>query len=58
MENHQHIVSSACKASAGIALIFLVMLSSYALGFWYGTKCVIGAHNCPVSITVDRYTPG
>lgn len=48
----------AFKAGAGIGLIFFVMLSSYALGFWYGSRCVIGADNCPISIIVNRYTPG
>lgn len=34
------------------------MLASYALGFWYGSKCIIAADNCPIEIIVDRYTPG
>jgi len=34
------------------------MLSSYALGFWYGSRCVMGASNCPVSVTGGLYTAG
>lgn len=30
------------------------MIASYALGFWYGSKCIIGADNCPN----QNYTAG
>lgn len=30
----------------GIAGIFFIMLATYSLGFWYGSRCVLGADNC------------
>ena len=39
-------------------MIFFTMFASYALGFWFGSRCVIGAENCPLHIIVNRYTPG
>lgn len=34
------------------------MFASYALGFWYGSKCVIGADNCILNDDMKRYTAG
>ena len=34
------------------------MLSSYGLGFWYGSNCVEGNSDCPVSLTKAKYSPG
>lgn len=48
----------AVYSGLGIASFFFVMLSSYALGFWYGSRCVMGASNCPVSVTGGLYTAG
>lgn len=45
-------------AGAGIAGIFFTLFASYALGFWFGSKCVIGASNCPESMTGGLYTAG
>ena len=46
------------KEGAGIGGIFGVMFASYALGFWYGSKCVMGNENCPLDIIITKYTPG
>lgn len=35
-----------------------MMLLSYSLGFWYGSKCVLGSNECPSSLSNKRYTPG
>lgn len=42
----------------GIALISLVELASYSLGFWYGAMCIMNTHNCPVEVSKQYYTPG
>jgi hypothetical protein len=34
------------------------MLSSYALGFWYGSNCVEGTESCSPSISKQNYTAG
>ena len=42
----------------GIASIFFVMIASYSLGFWYGSKCILGNENCPSSVSKQTYTAG
>jgi hypothetical protein len=42
----------------GIAGIFFVMLASYSLGFWYGSKCILGTNDCPQSVSKQSYTAG
>jgi hypothetical protein len=39
------------------ALTFATM-SSYSLGFWYGSHCVEGDSSCPISITGGKYQGG
>lgn len=34
------------------------MLLSYSLGFWYGSKCVLGTRDCPPEISKQTYTAG
>ena len=50
-------VPGTVKAGAATGLLFFVMLSSYALGLWYGSRCVAGGDSCPASIA-GSYTPG
>ena len=46
-------------SGAGIGSLFFVMLAAYALGFWFGSKCIIGADNCPKQFHPDDgYTAG
>jgi len=33
----------------GMGTLFLSMLFSYALGFWFGSECVEGTNSCPPS---------
>lgn len=42
----------------GMGALFLVMFASYALGFWYGSKCVVGSEECPESVSGQKYEPG
>ena len=42
----------------GIGGIFVVLFASYALGFWFGARCVIGASNCDEDLTGGRYEAG
>ena len=42
----------------GIGGIFLVMLASYSLGFWYGSRCILNTSNCPSDISRQKYTAG
>jgi ATP-binding cassette subfamily B (MDR/TAP) protein 1 len=42
----------------GIAGIFFVMLASYSLGFWYGSRCVLNTKDCPESVSKQQYTTG
>jgi len=42
----------------GIALISLVELASYSLGFWYGAMCIMNTKDCPVHVSKQYYTPG
>lgn len=42
----------------GIASIFFVMLASYSLGFWYGSKCILSTNDCPYSVSKQNYTAG
>lgn len=54
--------SKSCKyalfAAMGIASIFFVMLASYSLGFWYGSRCVMQADNCSPSVARQVYSTG
>lgn len=34
------------------------MLLSYSLGFWYGSKCVLGTRDCPPDVSKQTYTAG
>ena len=34
------------------------MLASYSLGFWYGSKCVLGTEDCPSQVSGQKYTAG
>lgn len=34
------------------------MLLSYSLGFWYGSKCVLGTRDCPRDVARQTYTAG
>lgn len=34
------------------------MLSSYAIGFWYGAHCINQSDNCPNFIAGQEYTAG
>ena len=34
------------------------MLSSYALGFWYGSNCVEGNSNCSSRVSGQNYSAG
>jgi hypothetical protein len=34
------------------------MLASYSLGFWYGSRCVMGADNCHPDVSRQHYTAG
>jgi ATP-binding cassette subfamily B (MDR/TAP) protein 1 len=45
-------------AGMGIASIFFVMLASYSLGFWYGSKCILSTKDCPYSVSNQHYTAG
>lgn len=45
-------------SSFGIALLMFVALSSYALGFWYGSRCILGTKDCPRNISRQDYTAG
>lgn len=45
-------------AGAGIGGLFSTLFASYALGFWFGSRCVIGASNCPESVTGGLYSAG
>ena len=51
-------VKNAFLSGLGIAGIFFVLYSSYALGFWFGSRCVVGASNCDEDMTGGRYTAG
>ena len=35
----------------GIGSIFFVMLASYSLGFWYGSRCILETENCPKDVS-------
>ena len=46
-------------SGAGIGSLFFIMLGAYALGFWYGSRCILGADNCPKEFHPDDgYTAG
>ena len=45
-------------AGAGIATVFFINLASYSLGFWYGSRCVIGTDDCPKDVSDQTYTAG
>ena len=49
---------NAFLSGLGIAGIFFVLFCSYALGFWFGSRCVYGASNCDEDMTGGRYTAG
>ena len=53
---------NSCKYSVylglGLASMFFVMLASYALGFWYGSRCILGTDNCPYDVSGQKYTAG
>lgn len=34
------------------------MLASYALGFWYGSKCILNTENCPQNVSKQDYSAG
>ena len=42
----------------GMGSIFLVMLLSYSLGFWYGSRCIMQTENCPEDVAKQTYTAG
>lgn len=46
-EAESSLVKFGFLTGIGIGTLFFVMLAAYALGFWYGSRCVIGAENCP-----------
>lgn len=45
-------------SSIGFASLNFVMLLSYSLGFWYGSKCVLGTKDCPYDVSKKVYTSG
>lgn len=51
-------IKYAIYAGLGIAGLFFVDIASYALGFWYGSRCVINADNCHQSVSRQIYTAG
>lgn len=43
----------------GLGSLFFAMLSSYALGFWYGSLCVEGHSGCPERLNGgEKYSAG
>lgn len=34
------------------------MLAAYSLGLWYGSKCILGAENCPNNVSKQTYSAG
>ena len=46
MEVSENSCKYAFYSGLGIAGVFFVMLASYSLGFWYGSRCVLQADNC------------
>ena len=43
----------------GLGVLFFAMLASYALGFWFGSKCVEGSSSCLNGNSGDtKYTAG
>lgn len=56
MEVSQNGCRYAFFSGLGIAGIFFVMLASYSLGFWYGSRCVLQAENCQAGGQI--YTTG
>lgn len=42
----------------GIGSLFMFMLFSYSLGFWFGSHCVEGSSTCSTSVTGGTYSPG
>ena len=42
----------------GMGAIFFVMLASYSLGFWYGSRCILNTANCPSGVARQSYTAG
>jgi ABC-type multidrug transport system fused ATPase/permease subunit len=51
-------IKFAIYSGLGIAGIFFVMLASYSLGFWYGSRCILGQTDCPRSVSRQDYTAG
>lgn len=41
-----------------MAAMILTFFSSYGLGFWFGSKCVLGTENCPERISGKLYSAG
>ena len=49
------ILKASLKGGLGFGLVFFAFISSMALGFWYGSKCVMGSSECPEE---NNYTAG
>jgi hypothetical protein len=42
----------------GFGALFFAIISSYSLGFWYGSACVEGNSSCPPNISGQTYSSG
>ena len=58
MEASKKSFKYAVMSGLGIGGVFFVLLASYSLGFWYGSRCVLGADNCSRQVAGQKYTTG
>lgn len=57
-EATKNAIKYAIYSGMGIAGLFFVDIASYALGFWYGSRCVIEASNCSRDVSNQDYSAG